>query len=159
MKMKHKLLVQWAAAFCAAFTLLSESSFAQQINGTPGSPDATTTISGKQLPPPDPKFGGVIKDTAPDSKPWWPPTVVPPKGAPNVLLIMTDDQGYGVYQHLWRRHPDTGHGPPRESGIALHAIPLHRALLTHARCADHRAQPPLGRQWSDRRNGDRLSRL
>jgi arylsulfatase len=96
MKMKHKLLVQWAAAFCAAFTLLSESSFAQQINGTPGSPDATMTISGKQLPPPDLKFGGVIKDTAPDSKPWWPPTVVPPKGAPNVLLIMTDDQGYGV---------------------------------------------------------------
>ncbi len=54
------------------------------------------TISGKQLPPPDPKFGGVIKDTAADSKPYWPPTVVPPKGAPNVLLIMTDDQGYGV---------------------------------------------------------------
>ena len=67
-----------------------------QITGTPGSPGATTTIDGKQLPPPDPKFGGVIKDTAPDSKPWWPPTVVPPKGAPNVLLIMTDDQGYGV---------------------------------------------------------------
>jgi arylsulfatase A-like enzyme len=67
-----------------------------QTTGTPGSPGATTTIDGKQLPPPDPKFGGVIKDTATDSKPWWPPTVVPPKGAPNILLIMTDDQGYGV---------------------------------------------------------------
>ena len=32
----------------------------------------------------------------PNSKPWWPPNVVPPKGAPNILLIMTDDQGYGV---------------------------------------------------------------
>ena len=41
-------------------------------------------------------FGGVIKESAVDSKPYWPPTVVPPKGAPNVLLIMTDDQGYGV---------------------------------------------------------------
>jgi arylsulfatase A-like enzyme len=68
-----------------------------QTTGTPGSPGATTTIDGKQLPPPDPKFGGVINETATDSKPWWPPTVVPPKGAPNVLLIMTDDQGYGVY--------------------------------------------------------------
>jgi arylsulfatase A-like enzyme len=68
-----------------------------QTASTPGSPGATTTIDGKQLPPPDPKFGGVIKDTATDSKPWWPPTVVPPKGAPNILLIMTDDQGYGVY--------------------------------------------------------------
>ena len=38
----------------------------------------------------------MIKETAPQSTPWWAPTVVPPKGAPNILLIMTDDQGYGV---------------------------------------------------------------
>jgi arylsulfatase A-like enzyme len=69
---------------------------AQQINGTPGSPSATTTIDGKQLPPTPPKFGGVIKETVQGSNTWWPPRVVPPKGAPNVLLIMTDDQGYGV---------------------------------------------------------------
>ncbi len=61
-----------------------------------GQADATTTINGKQLPPPPPKFGGVIKEDLQNSKPWWPPRVVPPKGAPNVLLIMTDDQGYGV---------------------------------------------------------------
>jgi arylsulfatase A-like enzyme len=69
---------------------------AQQITGVPGSPSATVTIDGKQLPPPPLPFGGVIKETAKDSKPYWQPTVVPPKGAPNVLLIMTDDQGYGV---------------------------------------------------------------
>src|SRR5258707_15658266 len=69
---------------------------AQQVTGSPGSPSATTTLDGKQLPPPPPKFGGVIKESAKDSKPWWTPRVVPPKGAPNVLLIMTDDQGYGV---------------------------------------------------------------
>jgi hypothetical protein len=34
----------------------------QQTMGVPGSPGATTTISGKQLPAPDPKFGGVIKE-------------------------------------------------------------------------------------------------
>jgi arylsulfatase len=67
-----------------------------QTSGTPGSPSATTTISGKQLPAPPLPFGGVIKESAADSKSWWPPRVVPPKGAPNVLLIMTDDQGYGV---------------------------------------------------------------
>jgi arylsulfatase len=54
------------------------------------------TISGKQLPAPDPKFGGVIKNGALQSKPWWPPRVVPPKDAPNVLLIITDDSGFGV---------------------------------------------------------------
>ncbi len=67
-----------------------------QTTGTPGSPGATTTISGKQLPPPDPKFGGVIKNDALQSKPWWAPRIVPPKQAPNILLIMTDDSGFGV---------------------------------------------------------------
>ncbi len=62
----------------------------------PGSPAATTTVDGKYLPNPPPPFGGTINLSAKDSKPWWPPRVVPPKGAPNVLLIMTDDQGYGV---------------------------------------------------------------
>src|SRR5438874_4518001 len=83
-----------AVIFAAALVCLQAT--AQQITGTPGSPDATTTLDGKQLPPPPAKFGGVIKEAATDSKPWWPPRVVPPKGAPNVLLIMTDDQGYGV---------------------------------------------------------------
>ena len=69
---------------------------AQQVTGVPGSPSATTTIDGKQLPAPPQKFGGVIKDTAAQSKPYWPPRVVPPKGAPNVLVIMTDDAGFGV---------------------------------------------------------------
>jgi arylsulfatase A-like enzyme len=68
----------------------------QETTGVPGSPSATTTIDGKQLPPPPSRFGGVIKESAKDSKAYWPPSVVPLKGAPNVLLIMTDDQGYGV---------------------------------------------------------------
>jgi hypothetical protein len=44
------------------------SAMAQQVTGVPSSPEATTTITGKQLPPPDPKFGGVIKENASDSK-------------------------------------------------------------------------------------------
>ena len=67
-----------------------------QTTGEPGSPRATTTVGGTQLPVPDPQFGGVIKEKASDSKAWWPPRVVPPKGAPNVLLIMTDDSGFGA---------------------------------------------------------------
>lgn len=56
-----------------------------QTTGVIGSPDATITISGKQLPP-EPEFDGVIKDDALQSKAWWPPRVVPRKGAPNILL-------------------------------------------------------------------------
>ncbi len=69
---------------------------AAEVTGTLGSPGATTTIDGKQLPAPDPKFGGVIKDDALQSKYWWAPRIAPPKQAPNVLLIITDDSGFGV---------------------------------------------------------------
>jgi arylsulfatase A-like enzyme len=79
-----------------AWVFVASTSRAQQINGVPGSPGATETIDGKQLPPPPMPFGGVIKESATDSTPYWPPRIVPPKGAPNILLIMTDDQGYGV---------------------------------------------------------------
>jgi arylsulfatase A-like enzyme len=85
-------------AMLAAVVVATASSARAQIQttGTPGSPSATTTIDGKQLPPPDPKFGGVIKDNAAQSKAWWAPRIVPPKQAPNILLIMTDDSGFGV---------------------------------------------------------------
>jgi arylsulfatase len=82
-------------SFIAIVACLGSAS-GQQVTGVPGSPDATTTITGKQLPPPDPAFGGVIKDNAVQSKAWWPPRVVPPKGAPNILLIMTDDVGFAA---------------------------------------------------------------
>jgi len=84
------------AAGMALALLASLPSFGQQVTGTLGSPSATTTISGKQLPAPDPEFGGVINNGALQSKPWWAPRIVPPKDAPNVLLIITDDAGFGV---------------------------------------------------------------
>jgi len=52
----------------------------QQLTGEPGSPAATSTIDGTNLPPPPPKFGGEINLNANQSKPYWPPRVVPPKG-------------------------------------------------------------------------------
>ena len=65
-------------------------------SGEPGSPSAKTTIDGKQIPAPPQKFEGKIGKTAADSKPYWPATIAPKQGAPNVLLIITDDAGYGV---------------------------------------------------------------
>ena len=91
MKTSHLLI-----SVAGVVALSCASALAQQVIGVPGSPGATTTIDGKQLPPPAPEFGGVIKEKASESTPWWPPRVVPPKGAPNVLLIMTDDQGFGA---------------------------------------------------------------
>ena len=125
----------------------------------PGSPAYAEPVTSKALPPPVPKFGGEIKQTAAESKPWWPPRIVPPKGAPNVLLIMLDDAGYGAQSTFGGDHPDAGARPDRQGGPALHAVPLGGALLADARRADHRPQPSLGAFRHGRRGGDRLSRL
>jgi arylsulfatase len=94
--MKSTNFTLLSGIFVAALLAAATFAQAQQTTGAPGAPNATTTIEGKSLPPAPPKFGGHIGTTASDSKPYWPPRVVPPKGAPNVLLIITDDQGYGV---------------------------------------------------------------
>src|SRR5208282_4952247 len=84
------------ALLLLAVTLGAANVAAQTVTGVLGQPSATTTVGGQNLPVPEPKFGGVIKESLKGSKVWWPPRIVPPKGAPNILLIMTDDQGYGV---------------------------------------------------------------
>ncbi len=94
MKRSLRFLTLTAVLLCSM--VLFEDASAQVVTGELGSPSATTTIDGKQLPAPDPKFGGVIKRDALESTPWWAPRIVPPKQAPNVLLIMTDDAGFGV---------------------------------------------------------------
>ncbi len=79
-----------------AMAVVATSARAQKVTGVLGAPDATVTLDGRQLPPPDMKWGGEIADDALHSKPWWAPRIVPPTGAPNVLLIITDDAGFGV---------------------------------------------------------------
>ena len=48
------------------------------------------------LPRPAPPFAGTIGRTAAESTPDFPKAIEAPKGAPNVLLIMTDDVGFGA---------------------------------------------------------------
>ena len=56
----------------------------------------TSTRSSAVLPIPQPQFGGVIGRKASESTPDFPKAVTTPKGPPNVLLIMTDDTGFGA---------------------------------------------------------------
>ena len=56
----------------------------------------TQSLDTRYLPPPPPPFRGTIDLNAIDSKPDWPAKIVPPKNAPNILLIMTDDVGFGA---------------------------------------------------------------
>ena len=48
------------------------------------------------LPPPEAPFHGTIGRTARDSTPDFPPAVDAPAGAPTILLILTDDVGFGA---------------------------------------------------------------
>ena len=96
---RYKSMFVRSAAMTAGLLLTvytATATLAQEVTGTPGSPGATTTISGKQLPAPQPEFGGVIKNDALQSEAWWAPRTVPPREAPNILLIITDDAGFGV---------------------------------------------------------------
>jgi arylsulfatase A-like enzyme len=101
MKINHRVQSLWkyvgmyllfGLSFFALETLASS---AEQIN-VPGSPSSTQSVNTTNLPVMPPSFGGEVDLNADQSKSWWPPRVVPPKTAPNVLLIMTDDVGFGA---------------------------------------------------------------
>ncbi|PLW94535.1 MAG: arylsulfatase [Marinilabiliales bacterium] len=122
------------------FTFTVISTYAQvQTTGKVGSPSATTTIDGKQLPAPTPKFEGVIGENTADSKEWWAPRIVPPEKAPNILLIMTDDAGFGV--------PSTSGGvipTPTMDRVAANGL-LYNNIHSTALCSPTRAALLTGR--------------
>jgi arylsulfatase A-like enzyme len=61
------------------------------------SQSSTTPVGGSAiLPTPDPQFRGIIGHKASESKPDFPQAITAPKGAPNILLILTDDTGFGA---------------------------------------------------------------
>lgn len=59
------------------------------------SPTSTQFPDSTVLPTPTPPFAGVIEPNLVESTPGWPPTIAPPAGSPNVLLILIDDAGFG----------------------------------------------------------------
>ena len=105
----------------------------------PGSPAATRTLDGRYLPNPSPAFGGTINLNAVDSQPYWPPRVVPPKGVPNVLLIMTDDVGFGAPSTFGGVIPTPN--LDRVAGMGLRYTNFHSTAL----CSPTRAALITGR--------------
>jgi Sulfatase len=91
--MKAITLASAVVISAAAFSF-SSVGFAQQVNGVLGSPTATTTIDGKPASATQSAVwrGHQVESLGIDAR--WAPRIVPPKGAPNVLLIMTDDDGF-----------------------------------------------------------------
>ena len=108
-------------------------------HGTLGSPSATTTISGKQLPAPDPPFGGVIKDDALQSKAWWAPRIVPPKQRAQRAADHHRRRRFRRAEHLRRRDPDADDGPIANEGLR------YNRMFSTALCSPTRAALITGR--------------
>ena len=140
MKPGNRVVV--CAALAIAVGLTGGPSFAQQITGVPGSPSATTTIQGDQIPAPPEKFGGKIGWDATQSKPYWAARIMPPKGAPNVLLIVTDDSGYGVTS-IFGGGGTPSLVPPEDLVAVLDAVPRRAGCEVTVECNPDTVTPEL----------------
>ena len=114
------------ASALIAGTLAVAPANAQQSDAPAGSPAATRVIDGLQLPAPGMPFGGKIERNALQSTPFWQPRIAPPNGAPNVLLIMTDDVGFGAPSTFGGVIPTPALDRIAADGPALHQHALDR---------------------------------
>jgi arylsulfatase len=98
-------------------------------------------IDRTKLPIPDPPFKGTVNKTLDGSQPDWDLIghVNPPEGAPNVLLVLIDDAGFG--------NPSTFGGPidtPNYTRMAEGGLRYNRFHVT-AMCSPTRAAVLTGR--------------
>jgi arylsulfatase A-like enzyme len=97
------------------------------------------TLDRTVLPIPEPAFHGKIGTTFKDSKPDFPKQIKAPAGAPNVLIIILDDVGFG--------HAATFGGAvatPTMDRLASHGL-LYNTFHTTALCSPTRAALLTGR--------------
>ena len=94
---------------------------------------------GQQLPKPDPVFKGKIGDTYKDSTPDYPQPVQAPKGAPNVLLVLLDDVGFGMCSTFGGPVPT-----PHLDKLAKNGL-IYNQFHTTALCSPTRAALLTGR--------------
>jgi len=88
-KVNYSAVTTFVALVAAIF--LGASTATSIAQTTQSGPSGTTN-----LPKPEPPFNGKIDRLVKNSKPDFPKEVQPPAGAPNVLLILTDDVGFGA---------------------------------------------------------------
>ncbi len=96
-----------------------------------------TTPAQTILPQPEPPFKGVIGRTYKDSKPEKIPIITAPEGAPNVLLVMIDDCGFGQWGTFGGQIPTPSLDRLAKSGLrytrfhtAALCSPTRAAILT-----------------------------
>src|SRR5258706_5521819 len=91
-------LVVLALAFASAQTSVALGQERQSTQPPPAATSVPPPPPAESLPRPDFHFTGQVGRTYEDSDPpTFPQVVRPPKGAPNVLLILLDDVGFGQF--------------------------------------------------------------
>jgi arylsulfatase A-like enzyme len=127
------------AAFIAIGATLGFLAGSGRLNEVFAQDARTKAASGTQLPKPDPQFKGTIGETYKDSKPDYPQPIEPPKGAPNVLLILLDDVGFGMCSTFGGPVPT-----PHLDKLAKNGLTYNR-FHTTALCSPTRAALLTGR--------------
>src|SRR5688572_28675002 len=120
-----------AAGWLAASGHLSRPASAQE--------KADPAAAEGQLPNPDPEFKGKIAETFKDSTPSFPQPVKAAKGSPNVLIILTDDTGFGMASTFGGPVPT-----PTLDRLAKNGLKYNR-FHTTALCSPTRAALLAGR--------------
>jgi hypothetical protein len=113
--------------------LVTACLFCARVSAQQSSTEKKPAAGSLILPVPEPPFGGVIGRVAHDSKPDFPKSITAPKGAQNVLLILTDDTGFGA--------PSTFGGPiptPTLDRVAQRGL-RYNNFHTTALCSPTRA--------------------
>lgn len=125
----------------AGIATVAQTAFAQ-------SQDASPPAASFSLPRPDFHFKGQVGRTYLDSDPaTFPQIVRPPKGAPNIVLILLDDVGFGQFSVF-------GGGVPSPSMEKLAADGLrYNRFHTTALCSPTRAALITGREHHVTGNG------
>ena len=131
------------SALAMAALLAWDTASAQQTTGVPGSPDATTTIDGRQLPPRD-------------SAVWW--LNQRKRGSIEAVLAGARGPAERCSQHpshhdgrcglrstvnIRRGHPHSSARQDCRYGAAVYQFPYHLTLLADPRGAYHRPEPSL----------------
>ena len=122
--------------------------------------DDRDTLPRTSLPIPDQARKGLITYDAKDPDTKYPPIqqLRPPKGAPNVLVILIDDVGIRRVERLRRPVPDAERRAAGGRRPEVQPLPHHRALLADAPGAADRTQSPLGRHGRHHRDRDAAPR-
>jgi arylsulfatase A-like enzyme len=133
---RMKRVCRTAATMLAATTMLSSVALLAE---TPSTSPATGMLPRDVLPLPDQPFGGSIGQTPGESRPDWPNRLRAPAGAPNVLLIMSDDVGFASSSTFGGLVPT-----PNLDRLAQRGL-LYNRFHTTALCSPSRAALLTGR--------------